>query len=291
MSESNVAVAEVEKSVEDLKSSAKTTRSDLFADNPYSLLYDPKNNYGRGNSEIQIDDELIAFARQIHREGQLVPILCRYEGKQKAVIVGSRRLLASRWIVDNIDPTWKIHYKMTRCSPEEAAFKSLSENLNRKDPNPIQIARSLRLITEQYGVSEQEVADAIGKPVQFVVNLVSLLTLPLKIQEKIESGEIKVTTALEIVKLPLEQQMAYVAEGEEKVTGDKVRKARRAAGQRVGRSVKEVREFFESFGAADGGRELAEAMVKFINGEIADTDLRKVWDGSVVLPVQHEVVV
>jgi ParB family chromosome partitioning protein len=279
----------------------KVTRSDVFLVDPRALLVDWHKNLSRGGEEPPVDDSLIELAKDMmpkkgHGDaeegtsGQLNPILVRpLSDRRLEVIGGFRRMRAALWLIESgTCPDFKVKYVVSRLSDAEAALVNLSENIQREDPKPIQLAHAVRSLTEEYGLTLKQVAGRLKRSEVWLSNLLNLMMLPTAIQDSVANGKTPVSAALELVKLPTDKQVETfndLAASGEKVTAAKVRKKRQEAHEATGqggpvpRSLKQVRAFLEGkTGPADPGHKLASYMLDYMAGKKSDDNLSKYWD-------------
>lgn len=279
----------------------KVTRSDIFMVDPTALVVDWRRNLSRNGQEPPVDDALIELARDMMPKqgqgddengssGQLNPILARpLPDRRLEVVGGFRRMRAALWLVSSgTCPDFKVKYTVSRLSDAEAALVNLSENIQRQDPQPVQLAHAIRALTEDYGLTLRQVAGRLKRSEAWCSNLRDLVMLPAAIQNSVASGATPVSAALELVKLPGDQQVKVfetLAEGGEKVTATKVRAKRQEAHEAAGtggpvpRTVKQLRAFLEAkTGPADPGHKFAAYLLDYLAGKRTDENLSKYWD-------------
>ncbi len=283
----------------------KVTRSDIFLVDPRALVVDWKKNLSRNGEEPPVDESLIELARDMTPKkgqgdaedgssGQMNPILTRpLPDRRLEVIGGFRRMRAALWLIESgTCPDFKVKYTVSRLSDAEAALINLSENIQREDPKPIQLAHAVRSLTEDYGMSMKQVAGRLKRSETWLNNLLNLVMLPTAIQASVANGETPVSAALELVKLPTDQQVAVfdsLAQGGEKITASKVRQKRQEAhetkgtGGPVPRSLKDLKRFLEEkTGPADPGHRLAASLLDYLAGKRSEDDMETVWNRAFV---------
>ena len=279
----------------------KVTRSDIFLVDPRALLVDWHKNLSRGGEEPPVDDALIELAKDMMPKkgqgdaeegtsGQLNPILVRPLSDRRLEVVGGfRRMRAALWLIESgTCPDFKVKYVVSRLSDAEAALVNLSENIQREDPKPIQLAHAVRSLTEDYGLTLKQVAGRLKRSEVWLSNLLNLVMLPTPIQESVANGKTPVSAALELVKLPTDKQVETfndLAASGNKITAAKVRQKRQEAheatgkGEPVPRSLKQVRVFLEGkTGPADPGHKLASYLLDYMAGKKSDDNLGKYGD-------------
>jgi ParB/RepB/Spo0J family partition protein len=279
----------------------KVTRSDIFPVDPRALVVDWTKNLSRNGEEPAVDDALIELAKDMmHKKGQgdsedgssgqLNPILTRpLPDRRLEVIGGFRRMRAALWLIESgTCPDFKVKYVVSRLSDAEVALVNLSENIQREDPKPIQLAHAVRSLTEDYGLTLKQVAGRLKRSETWIANLLNLVMLPSGIQASVASGETPVSAALELVKLPTDQQAAVfdaLAHGGEKVTAARVKAKRQEAHEATGeggpvpRTLKHMKAFLEGkTGPADPGHRLASYLLDYVAGKRSEEALEKYWD-------------
>src|SRR5436305_8547414 len=193
----------------------KVTRSDIFLVDPRALLVDWRKNLSRNGEEPPVDDALIELAKDMMPKkgqgdteegtsGQLNPILVRPLSDRRLEVVGGfRRMRAALWLVESgTCPDFKVKYVVSRLSDAEAALVNLSENMQREDPKPIQLAHAVRSLVEDYGLTMKQVAGRLKRSETWLSNLLNLVMLPSVVQASLASGQTPVSAAPKIAKPP-----------------------------------------------------------------------------------------
>jgi ParB/RepB/Spo0J family partition protein len=278
----------------------KVTRSDIFLVDPRALVVDWKKNLSRNGEEPVVDDALIELAKDMMPKkgqgdsedgssGQLNPILTRpLPDRRLEVVGGFRRMRAALWLVESgTCPDFRVKYAVSRLSDAEAALINLSENLQREDPKPIQVAHAIRALVEDYGLSLKAVAGRLKRSETWCGNLLNLVMLPTPIQESVSAGQTPVSAALELTKLPGDQQIkvfdSLTGEGE-RITAAKVKAKRQEAHEATGeggpvpRTLKQLKAFLEGkTGPADPGHRLASYLLDYLAGKRSEEAMEKYW--------------
>lgn len=112
------------------------------------------------------------------------------------LVSGERRFRASQ-----LAGLTKIPVIIRRSSNSISAQTALIENIQRVDLNPIEIAKALRSLVEQFGFNQDDLSMRIGKKRSTVANYLRLLTLPKNIQDSILRGEVTMGHAKAILSL------------------------------------------------------------------------------------------
>ena len=142
------------------------------------------------------------LAQSIKVQGIMQPIVLRTVAAGKyEIIAGERRWRAAKLAgLELIDA-------IVREVPDEAAIAmALIENIQREDLNPVEEAVALQRLQQEYELTQQEVANAVGKSRATVANLLRLLALPDEVKTLVAHGDIEMGHARAILGLPVELQ-------------------------------------------------------------------------------------
>lgn len=143
-------------------------------------------------------EELEELALSIKAVGLIHPpvVRLREDGKTYELVSGERRLRATQ-----LAGMEKITVLVRNSSHAISAQAALIENIQRVDLNPIEIAKALRSLIEQFGFLQEELAARVGKKRSTVSNYLRLLGLPKRIQDSVSSGEMTMGHAKAILSL------------------------------------------------------------------------------------------
>ena len=141
---------------------------------------DPNRNQPRTKFD---DDALLALADSIRHNGILSPILVARDGRRYTIIAGERRWRAAR--LANCPTIPAIVRDWDDVRRQEAA---LVENIQREDLNAIEEARGIRRLMEECALTQEVVAERIGRSRSAVANILRLLNLPKRIQDAVIEG-------------------------------------------------------------------------------------------------------
>lgn len=149
------------------------------------------------------EESLEELANSIRQHGLLQPIIVRKVEEGYEIVAGERRYRAAK-----IAGLHKVPAIVKEVSDEESMEYALIENLQREDLNPIEAASALKLLMEKFGLTQEEVADKIGKNRSTVANLLRLLKLPQEVQDMLSEGKISMGHARALLSLddPEEQK-------------------------------------------------------------------------------------
>lgn len=143
------------------------------------------------------------LAQSIKNHGVMQPIVVRpVEGGRYEIIAGERRWRASQQAGLERVPA------LVREVPDEAAIAmALIENIQREDLNPIEEAVALQRLQQEFQLTQQQVADAVGKSRVSVSNLLRLIALPEEIKTLLSHGDLEMGHARALLGLPADQQI------------------------------------------------------------------------------------
>lgn len=142
------------------------------------------------------------LASSIKAQGVMQPIVVRpIAGERFEIIAGERRWRATQQAgLDSIPA-------VIRDVPDEAAIAmALIENIQREDLNPIEEAHALQRLQQEFELTQQQVADAVGKSRVTITNLLRLMALADDVKLLLERGDIEMGHARALLGLPTEQQ-------------------------------------------------------------------------------------
>lgn len=129
--------------------------------------------------------ELSELERSLKASGLLQPITVRRRGDAYELIAGERRLRAA----SNIGWT-EISAIVRDYDDRTMLVLALVENLQRANLNAVEEARGYRRLIEEFQLTQQDVAEAVGKDRTTITNLLRILTLPEAVQRLVESGRL-----------------------------------------------------------------------------------------------------
>jgi ParB family transcriptional regulator, chromosome partitioning protein len=145
-------------------------------------LIDPSPYQPRTRFREAALDEL---ARSIASSGIVQPLVVRRINNRFQLIAGERRWRAAQRAAIQRVPV------VVRDVPEEMALEmTLVENLQREDLNPIEQARAFQRLTEEFSLTQEQVAERTGKDRATIANAVRLLKLDAPIQDLLEEGQL-----------------------------------------------------------------------------------------------------
>lgn len=147
-------------------------------------------------------ESLQELADSIKAQGVMQPIIVRPISDRKYEIIAGER----RWRAAQLAGLDKIPV-VVRDVPDDAAIAmALIENIQREDLNPIEEAIALQRLQQEFELTQQEVADAIGKSRSTVANLLRLMSLQEDVRRLVEHGDLEMGHARALLSLEATEQ-------------------------------------------------------------------------------------
>lgn len=141
---------------------------------------------------------LIALADSIRQHGLVQPVVVQKTGPGRyELIAGERRLRAAKRCGLKTVPAIIRSY-----TPDEAAEIALIENLQRQDLDAIEEGMAYERLMKDFGLTQEQTAQKVGKSRSHVANMVRLLQLPADIKEWIAAGRLSMGRARPLLQLP-----------------------------------------------------------------------------------------
>jgi len=142
------------------------------------------------------ESELAELEASLKQSGLLQPITVRRQGDAYELIAGERRLRAATRL------GWEEISAIVREFDDQTMLVlALVENLQRSNLNPIEEARGYRRLIDEFRLTQQQVADSVGKDRTTVTNLLRVLSLPASVQGNVEAGELSLGHARALLPL------------------------------------------------------------------------------------------
>lgn len=166
----------------------------------------PNPRQPRSVFEPEAFGELVASIREL---GVLQPIVVRPLGEENGkrtyeLIMGERRLRASKEV--GLD---KIPAVIRETADENMLRDALLENLHRSDLNPLEEASAYQQLLDDFGITQEELANRIGRSRPRITNTIRLLKLPAEVQRKVAAGVLSAGHARAILGASDEERMTY----------------------------------------------------------------------------------
>jgi len=147
----------------------------------------------------RFDEKLLEeLAESIRTHGVVEPILVRRDGDGYRIVAGERRWRAAQRAGLREIPA------LVRDAGDREAFElALVENLQRADLNAVEEAEAYEVLTREHGLTQEQVADRVGKERSTVANALRLLKLPSEVRDMVREGRLEMGHARAL--LPLEK--------------------------------------------------------------------------------------
>jgi ParB family chromosome partitioning protein len=150
-------------------------------------------------------ESLSELAASIARHGVLQPIVVSAEGDGYELVAGHRRVLAARIAGKTTIPA------VVRDEVGDRLELALIENLQRSDLNAIETARAYKLLMETYDLTQEQLAERLGKSRSSVANMLRTLTAPQALQDAVIEGKIGEGHLRALLPLPLSDALQALA--------------------------------------------------------------------------------
>lgn len=148
------------------------------------------------------EDALRELSDSIKKHGLIMPIVVNnMEGGKYMIIAGERRYRAAKMAGKT-----KIPVVVREYTDREIKEISLIENLQREDLNPIEAANAMKQLMDEYHLTQEELAERIGKSRPAVTNTLRLLSLSPEVISMVSSGKLSAGHARALVTLPEDAQ-------------------------------------------------------------------------------------
>lgn len=152
-------------------------------------------------------DELAELVHSIREFGVLQPIVVRPVGEGYELVMGERRLRAAQEIGMATIPAV---IKDTR--DEDMLRDALLENLHRSQLNPLEEASAYQQLLADFGITQDELAERLGRSRPQITNTLRLLRLPASVQQRVAAGVLSAGHARAILSAGDEEAMARLAD-------------------------------------------------------------------------------
>lgn len=152
---------------------------------------------------VMQQDALNELAESIKAQGLIQPIVARRAGDNRYEIIAGER----RWRASQIAGLNEVPVLVKEVSENAAGAMALIENIQREDLNCIEEAMGLQRLMQEFTLTQEQVAAAIGKSRVSVTNLLRLLHLADDVKTMLEHGDIEMGHARAILSLDATQQI------------------------------------------------------------------------------------
>ena len=158
---------------------------------------------------VELDSaSLDDLKRSIVEKGILQPLIVRQVGNEFELIAGERRYRAAQEAHLKTAPVMVIHVS----APEEMLELSLVENIQREDLNAIEQAKAYKILMDEYGYTQDQVAQRVGKDRSTISNTLRLLQLYPSVQNELKAGRITMGHARAMLTLERKEDQVGLCE-------------------------------------------------------------------------------
>ncbi len=142
-------------------------------------------------------EKLAELAASISEHGLIQPLIVTARTGGYTLIAGERR-----WRAAQLAGFQEIPVIVKETTPQEMLELAIIENIQRADLNAIEEAVAYRQLIDEFGLTQEAVADRVGKGRSTVANLLRILNLPEPVQQAVLDGELSGAHARELLRLP-----------------------------------------------------------------------------------------
>jgi len=171
----------------------------LLVDSIVPNRYQPRQSFP--------SQELAELTASLKQSGLLQPILVRRKGDGIYELISGER----RWRAAKQAGLETIQAVIRNCGDEESVVLALVENLQRADLNPMEMARTYHRMMNEFGLTQDIIAQRVGCERSSVANVVRLINFPLEIQQLIETNQLSMGHAKVILGLSGQNEQLRIA--------------------------------------------------------------------------------
>lgn len=159
---------------------------------------------GRYQARVQINDEsLNELAESIKAQGVIQPIIVREYGLDGYELIAGER----RWRAAQLAGLTEIPVVIKQINDKTAMAMGLIENIQRENLNPIEEAQGFRRLIDEFELTHEAVAEAVGRSRSAISNSLRLLKLPEPVQEMLFNRHLEMGHARALLSLPVNEQL------------------------------------------------------------------------------------
>ena len=155
---------------------------------------------------VMDDEKLAELASSIAQHGLIQPLIVTEENGRYTLIAGERRWRASKQAGHTEVPVI-----VKEATPQAMLELALIENIQRADLNVLEEALAYQQLMDDFGLTQAETAERVGKARSTIANLVRILELPQPVQQAILDGQVSGRHARELLRLPTAEQQMMAA--------------------------------------------------------------------------------
>jgi len=144
------------------------------------------------------DERLEELAASIRAQGLIQPVVVRAIGRNRYELIAGER----RWRAAQLAGLTELPALVRDVAPQAVLAMSLIENIQREELTPIEEARALQRLLDEFELTHQQASEAVGRSRAAVSNLLRLLDLPDPIRELLDAGRLDMGHARALLTLP-----------------------------------------------------------------------------------------
>ena len=152
------------------------------------------------------DSKIEELARSIKSNGIIQPIVVRKADQGYEIIAGERR-----WRASQRAGLLKVPVVVRDIPEERMLAAALIENIQREDLNPIEEAQAYRRLVDEHQLTQEQIAEAVGKDRSSVANYLRLLKLPTEVRSNLSAGSLSMGHARALLALSDETEQLRLA--------------------------------------------------------------------------------
>jgi ParB family chromosome partitioning protein len=153
-------------------------------------------------------EALEELAASIREHGLIQPLIVTEQGPERYQIIAGER----RWQAARLAGLATVPVIVKEATPQQLLELALVENIQRADLNPLEEASAYRQLVDEFELTQEQVADRVGKSRVSVTNTLRLLRLPAEVKQALADGTIREGHARALLALPTaEAQVAALA--------------------------------------------------------------------------------
>ena len=152
---------------------------------------------------VMDEAELTELAASIRAHGLIQPVVVRELGLSEYELIAGER----RWRACQLAGLAEIPAVIKAVNDEAALAMGIIENIQRADLNPVEEAQGYKRLVDAFGLTHENLAQAVGKSRSAISNSLRLLSLPEQIQQHINQGLLEMGHARALITLPVLAQL------------------------------------------------------------------------------------
>ena len=155
---------------------------------------------------VMDNESLLELSASIKEHGLIQPLIVTGSAPSYTLIAGERR-----WRAAQLAGLTEISVIVKESTPQEMLELAIVENIQRADLNALEEAFAYRQLMDEFGLTQEEVSDRVGKGRSTIANFVRLLKLPPEAQQAVLDGYVSGAHAREILRLPTPEMQINAA--------------------------------------------------------------------------------